>query len=96
MLCNIKIVGFFFQVIDVELEKEIEVKLVVKIFNGLFVNQIDMEINIIILEFMFLIKKEIKQEKLLLKLINLRILNKNFSIFQSNLIDVFKFFLNNK
>lgn len=95
MLCNIKIVGFF-QVIDVELEKEIEVKLVVKIFNGLFVNQIDMEINIIILEFMFLIKKEIKQEKLLLKLINLRILNKNFSIFQSNLIDVFKFFLNNK
>lgn len=95
MLCNIKIVGFF-QVIDVELEKEIEVKLVVKIFNGLFVNQIDMEINIIILEFMFLIKKEIKQEKLLLKLINLRILNKNFSIFQSNFIDVFKFFLNNK
>lgn len=95
MLCNIKFVGFF-QVIDVELEKEIEVKLVVKIFNGLFVNQIDMEINIIILEFMFLIKKEIKQEKLLLKLINLRILNKNFSIFQSNFIDVFKFFLNNK
>lgn len=95
MLFNIKIVGFF-QVIDVELEKEIEVKLVVKIFNGLFVNQIDMEINIIILEFMFLIKKEIKQEKLLLKLINLRILNKNFSIFQSNFIDVFKFFLNNK
>lgn len=86
----------FFQVIDVELEKEIEVKPVVKTFNGPSVNQIDMETNITIPEFMSPIKKEIKQEKLSPKSTNSRTPNKNLSTSQSNSTDVSKFSPNNK
>lgn len=82
--------------IDVELEKEIEVKPVVKTCNGPSVNQTDMETNITIPEFMSPIKKEIKQEKLSPKSTNSRTPNKNLSTSQSNSTDVSKFSPNNK